>query len=956
VLEGRLGGNVRELETDADGAFDLGILPTGDYRVLIEQEGFQPIRLTGITVSAGETTLLSAVIERKPPPITQVVEIAAHTTRVGTANGRIIGIRELEKFDLDRDLTGGLRGSSEILWPTDGRAGFGLAGGGLPIAHSRIIVDGVFQPGFRHLGLPSEPYTAPLLERDAVGQARLIAAPLDAEWRSTNGTLLAVQTRTPSDRIIFAPFFRGSTAKLARPTDNPLDSTAFSFQAGAVVSGPIVRDTAHFLLRFTYQSVEQPTSFPWQQEQATYRGAPVSLRETIATIGQDSFATPLGSHVSPAVRTWKGATGLGKLDWNVSATSRVQARFSFADWKERTPLVGEVLSTSTGASLAARDFGGTIGVVTAGSRLSNEIRGGFAISKRAYTGNGLPETALVGDGLAFGGSSLYPAAFDEKAFDVSDVFHLAADGHRLKAGLSLTATNYVYDYRFGSAGSFQFGGLDQFGVGRGFFYQAKGSEVARFTATEFGAFFQDSWQAAPDLQLIAGLRYDVSPFPKRLISFNQDWFDATGVRNDSIPNDYRGFSPRIGFVWDVLSRGEWVLRGGFGLHQGRLDPTTFAEAVLYDGGTTVRRGRATFASWPAIPDETLAPTVGPALTILNSTYRGPRTLKAEGGLTRFMRNGITFHVLGSYHHTDYLLRRTDLNRVINPVGTTQEGRPVFGRLVQEGGLVAADPKSGRRFSDFDIVSGLSPTGFSEHYEATVILERQMSRALSLAATYTFSKTTDNTLGARSADPTDQLSPFPGNVNGVDWDRSRSDFDVPHRAAATAEYRAPGRNPITLAARYRVRSGLPFTPGFRPGVDLNADGSGGNDPVHLAGSIPGLAEALSAGRCPLALSGSFAERNSCRERLAHALDAHVSIGLPVGVTGRRVVLEVDGFNLVSTETGLVDRAAVLIDPSKTLITDGAGNVTAPLIANPRFGSLLVRRGESRIVRVGLRMEY
>jgi hypothetical protein len=326
------------------------------------------------------------------------------------------------------------------------------------------------------------------------------------------------------------------------------------------------------------------------------------------------------------------------------------------------------------------------------------------------------------------------------------------------------------------------------------------------------------------------------------------------------------------------------------------------------------------------------------------------------GLSRAMAGGVSLHLQGSYHHTDFLLRRTDLNRVVDPLGTTQEGRPVFGRLRQEGGLVAGVIGSNHRFADFDVVSGLSPVGFSDHYEVTAALVREVPEGISLTTSYTYSKTIDNLVGLRSLDPNDQLSPFVnGTVNGVLWDRSRSDFDVPHRAAATVSYRSAGRNPVSLAARYRVRSGLPFTPGFRPGVDVNGDGAG-NDPVYLGGALPGLAEALAAAGCPLTLGNQFAGRNSCREKLQQGLDLNLSIGLPFGPAGRRVMVEVDAFNVVATETGVVDRAAALVDPAGTLLTDGSGNVTLPLIANPRLGALLARRGEPRMVRVGLRMEY
>jgi len=79
-------------------------------------------------------------------------------------------------------------------------------------------------------------------------------------------------------------------------------------------------------------------------------------------------------------------------------------------------------------------------------------------------------------------------------------------------------------------------------------------------------------------------------------------------------------------------------------------------------------------------------------------------------------------------------------------------------------------------------------------------------------------------------------------------------------------------------------------------------------------------------------------------------------VPMKGNGTALAFTVDAFNLVSSATGLVDHAAMLIDPTRTLTTDANGVVTLPLIANPRFGSLLSRRGEPRLVRFGLRVEY
>jgi hypothetical protein len=261
-------------------------------------------------------------------------------------------------------------------------------------------------------------------------------------------------------------------------------------------------------------------------------------------------------------------------------------------------------------------------------------------------------------------------------------------------------------------------------------------------------------------------------------------------------------------------------------------------------------------------------------------------------------------------------------------------------------MVVAAPGSNRRFSGFDMVSALASTGFSNHVEAVVDISREAMTGFSFEASYMWSRTRDNWLQSWSGDPTDELSPFPLDKPGREWAEGTSDFEIPHRAVV----------PFVIGARYRVRSGLPFTPGFRPGVDANGDGSGRNDPAFLDTAVPGLSQVIGQNDCLKSQVAQFAQRNSCRENTNHALDLSASVGLPVRSLGGRVMVLVDVFNVVSTPTGVVDRALLLVDPAGTVTTDPLGNVTLPLLANPRFGKLLSRRTDPRMVRLGLRVAY
>lgn len=951
TVEGRTGATVLSLTTDRDGAFQAQLLTPGEYRVLVEQIGFQPVRISGVVVTAGSTTALRITLERRPPPITSIVEITNPGARSAAASGALLSGRSLTRFDRPRDLSGLGRSVPVLVTPGDGRDGLGIAGSGLEIAQSRLYVDGVLETLLRHPGHRAEPASAPLFQRNALNLVQFFGPASDAEWRGVTGTLISAQSRNGAGRLTFAPYATFSSAKLGQNAlDNPGDSTASSFEVGAVLSAAIVPDTAHIFAEIGYQSLQQPTAAPWSRDSSRFKGQTVSLGEIIPAIGTDSFQTELAAYAAPTVRTWKGGHGQGRLDWQLGRTNHLLVRLGFVKWKESNPQLGADLFGGAGTSLDARDLSGALSLTTSTPLVANELRAGFNMARRTWEGEPVVGTVIAGDGVAVGTTPTVPATFDVKRVDLSDALQYLLGAHRIKGGMSLNLTSHQQNYRFGAGGLYLFGDLDRFSRGDGTFFQVTGpTETAKFSVSAPGVFLEDTWSASPEIQIQAGLRWETQLFPKNRIGADTAWSNATGIVNNYAPKYRKGVSPRVGFVWNLQNRGEWVIRGSGGLYNGELDPSLFAEAVLFDGPTTVHRGQGVFSTWPAIPGASSAPVVGKRLTLFSPDYHAPRSAKFDFGISRSIAGGTSVSLGGSYGHTDYFLRRSDLNRAETGGRTTQDGRPVFGTLVKQGGLVTAAPKSNRRFGDYDLVSGLSATGFVDHYEITASLEHRVAQGLSLDALYTYGKTEDNLVGLLQPDPADQLDPFPdGLVGGGDWSSGRSDLDVPHRVAVSGEYRSAGKTPFAIGARWRWRSGLPFTPGFRPGVDFNGDGGGNNDPASI--DQAGLAD------CPDAVAGGFAPRNSCRGKSLQALDLRVAIGLPLRLGGGGTLFfTIDAFNVVSSETGIVDRALFLVDPTGTL-TAGASTVTVPLVPNPGFGTLLSRRVEPRLLRFGLTMEY
>jgi hypothetical protein len=450
------------------------------------------------------------------------------------------------------------------------------------------------------------------------------------------------------------------------------------------------------------------------------------------------------------------------------------------------------------------------------------------------------------------------------------------------------------------------------------------------------------------LVVTAGVRYESQSLPLDQISPNLLVADYFAINSAVVPiSKSSALGPRGAITWNAGGTGATVVRLAGGLVPGRHDLADFSEVIRHNGATQIERATGAIG-WPdGGPAATLEST---PITMYGDEGRAPRSVVLEGSLAQRVARGTVLRVSGGYRHTDYLLRRDDLNLHAAPLATGDGGRAVWGELEQYGALIVAAPGSNRRFTEFDNVWVLSSSGYVDHQHATVSMTHRGAGGLSLVASYTWSKTEDNLLGQLSATPSDRALVLGTGVGDDEWAVGRSDLDIPHRIMLRAGYEMPSG--LTLAARWRWRSGLPYTPGFRPGVDANGDGSGNNDPVSRQ-AVDGLNGLLESAGCEVP-SGDFAARNSCREDAVQALDAELGVRLPIGGE-RRVVLTLSAFNLVSTATGIVDRAAVLVDPNGSIGSDANGRLTLPLILNDNFGQLLTRRNDPRTIRIGLRVE-
>ena len=109
----------------------------------------------------------------------------------------------------------------------------------------------------------------------------------------------------------------------------------------------------------------------------------------------------------------------------------------------------------------------------------------------------------------------------------------------------------------------------------------------------FGLFAEDTWKARRNLTLTLGLRYDDSgnPWSKNDTTVFGNFYLGTGQTvQEQIANGYAKpthnallhsvnnlFSPRVGLAWDPTGKGDWAVRGGFGIYNNWLTQANVQE-------------------------------------------------------------------------------------------------------------------------------------------------------------------------------------------------------------------------------------------------------------------------------------------------------------------------------------------------------------------------------------------
>ncbi len=871
----------RKTASDTDGSYHFTALSVGVYELRVESSGFTPYVNPSLTLALGRTTTLDITLN--PVGISEEVKVTDELPAIdttATASTTSIDPERIEELPVNSRnyleftlLAPGVAPSNQ---QSSGGSRGGNATSGAPLADSGFTFGGL-RPRSNSIsidGLDNTDETTGAarvaLSPEIVREFQIVNNGLSAEFGGAAGGAINVVTKTGANEFhgdVFT-FFQNERFNAREPFSDPPPASRLRFrryQPGGALGGHIKKDRLFF-----YVAAEQE-HLSAEDESEINRAARTRLNSLL----DSGFAPSISVRSLLAGRFPIGADeteAAAKLTYIANSNNTLNFRFAFTNARDRgdafnTDLLNDRSARGTAYTKDYQVTGSAISVLS--PRLVNDLR--FqASTRRAVTRAG----NTTGPGVEIIGTARFGRPYDaegtrrETREQLVDNISLVRSHSELKAGATINHVTLNNDARDGFGGLYVFRNVDDFAAGQpAFWRQAFGDSRTRFGVTSFGGFLQDRFQAATNLTLNLGLRYDVERTPSLFRT------------------DKNNVSPRLGLAWSPLKG--TVVRAGFGLYYDRL-PLAFLNRAIQKNGVQAfeqvaldEQAAGVFATTGGGSALTSIVGIPPSIFRADPRFVTPYSIQANVGVERLLSSDVTVKADYLFTRGIHLPRTRNIN-LPPPViltlanaaalGLSSPTPQQLGRLVFGSGRV--DPR-------FDAIYQLEDSASSTYHGLTLALNKRLSNEFELLASYTLSKTIDD-----ASDFDEQ----PANPFDLRAERALSRQDVRQRFVLSALF------------------DLPF------GDDEEGKGAG-KEKDNLLAAVLGHIEVapivtFSSGRPVNALTGADEERsrafplvsrpfgfarNALRTPRFINFDVRALKYFPLGEK-RRLDLVVEGFNL------------------------------------------------------------
>ncbi len=616
TLTNKANNSTTTATTSGEGIYRFVLLQPGTYSVKASAPNFADQTLD-VTVQVGRTT--DANFTLGAGAVGATVEVSAEGVQSTTSNFDAVqnetAIQSLpingRRFQDFVTLT-----PSAQVDPSRGQ----ITLSGQRGINTNVNVDGVDynQPFFGGIRGGERSNSAFTIPQESIKEFQVVAAGYSAEFGRSSGGIVNAVTKFGTNETRGTLFYQLRPSDWARANDyakalkeqrlnqivingvQGVDATLAptQHQFGGSVGGPISKDKL-----FYFGSVEMQR---FRAPRQVLFGNLVNIDPTLLSTQAKSVYDYYRSIETPYEQTNDAIAVLGRVDWNVNESNRLNVRYSYSRNKALNAVsTGEtILDPTVTRAVSNNGTEGNNNNIIVGQMVSNlspsivnELRFQYARERRPREANVLAPNVDTSIG-SFGTRNFLPTTQFDNRIQFADSLTMIKGNHTVKIGGEFSNIYAEQQFGFNQFGVYTFSGLTsttgildamstaqtstirgRFDRSQARYRQQIGNLQAGYTVREIAAFVQDSWRVSTKLTLNFGLRFEKQLNPEAeanntaVINLVKNTaFPIYGGRKldpTIIPDSQNQWGPRVGLAWDPVGDGKTVIRAFSGMYFAR---------------------------------------------------------------------------------------------------------------------------------------------------------------------------------------------------------------------------------------------------------------------------------------------------------------------------------------------------------------------------------------------------
>jgi hypothetical protein len=818
---------IRHVSTDTHGEFLIKGLPPGPYHVTVSASKFATATAD---ISIALDMVRELTVTMKPALVRENVKVQAEGSSITTqpidlasnVHQGVVTAQDLEDLPLPARSFANiafLTPGTEPVEPSDPTKAriTAVSTGGSSGLNNELSVDG---------GDNSDDYIGGFLQNfspDSIQEFALRTSQEDADTGGTTAGSVVITTKSGTNVWHGeAAFYERAAALNARyPLENPAPDPKQPFSRQNYVGtlgGPIKNDKLWFFAAF--EAVHEDASIAYSPASTTQFDALSSLASEGLIPGVSSISVP--PNVPIPFRDYFGSI---RLDWAQSAKTKWFLRGSIDSYTTHNNLVQQGTLDSTG-------------LLTHNNYLSLVISNQYAFTPTVlgsfvFNASGLHLTQTrnsnLGFALAFPFSStaatisgfetfgdnqfatpitFFPSARDQQKYQLRYDVSKVHGRHALKFGANIIhepvlsgryPNNTETLYAFPQNPTFYLNNPAQFtdDLNAGASTSNLGGGFSQ-NIQRLGLYAQDSWRIRPNITFNYGLRYSTTyglftgSGRSQLSNPGYRTLAALGIPLVvGVPHDDRKqVAPRLGIAYSPGSRGNTVIRAGFGLFFNDLAQSGWATALqAMNTPPGPCADPAANRDSPGNAGCISGSSSGGTANLIASGYKTPYAIHASAGVQHAF--GANWALSADYIHE----QGNHGYRAYNYTGGANLFTPQ---------LPVTDPDQATVVPDVNVFHSDNRSSYNG---LLLHLQGRATSRLSLVANYTFAKA--QTWGCVLGELFDYVNGVCNPLNPFGpGDYGPSGEDVRHRFVLAGTWRAPGG--IELSMLFQAESARPYT--------------------------------------------------------------------------------------------------------------------------------------------------